>query len=303
MASASGCLLQSNGQVQIVFAPMTWLSSFWRSSIGGKVTMAVTGLLLFGFVVSHLLGNLQLLQGPDKINGYAKWLHDLGPLLWVARIGLLAIFVLHVVTAMRLSRQNKAARPVPYAKQDTVQATMASRSMLLSGVTLLVFLIYHLLHFTFGVTNAEHYAAKAAGAGGHDVYTMVTKSFGVPAIAIAYAVFQVVLFLHLSHGIQSMAQTVGFHHARYTKMIKTVSFLVALAIAGGNALQAGQPGQQAQVQGAGRWQWFGRSRRCFVDGRTRLPGRVLLLSGQSSPRALDCRARWHQRCQELPQRR
>jgi succinate dehydrogenase / fumarate reductase, cytochrome b subunit len=215
---------------------MTWLSSFWRSSIGGKVTMAVTGLMLFGFVVSHLLGNLQILQGPDKLNGYAKWLHDLGPLLWVARIGLLVIFVLHVATAIRLSRANKAARPVPYERPNTVQATMASRSMLLSGMSLLVFVIYHLLHFTFGVTNPSHHELKAQGAGGHDVYAMVTTSFGNPAIAIAYAAFMVVLFLHLSHGIQSMAQTIGFHHARYTPMIKTVSFLVALAIAGGNAL-------------------------------------------------------------------
>jgi succinate dehydrogenase / fumarate reductase cytochrome b subunit len=214
---------------------MSWLTSFWRSSIGGKVTMAVTGLMLFGFLVSHLLGNLLLLQGRDKINAYAKWLHDLGPLLWVMRIGLLAVFVLHVATAIRLSRANKAARPVAYRKPNTVQANMASRSMLLSGLTLLVFIIYHLMHFTFGVTNPGHHALKAAGAGGHDVYAMVTTSFGNPAIAIAYAVFQVVLFLHLSHGLQSMAQTVGIHHARYTPMIKTVSFLVALAIAGGNA--------------------------------------------------------------------
>ena len=111
---------------------MSWLTSFWRSSIGGKVTMAVTGFMLFGFVVTHLLGNLQLLRGPDKINAYAKWLHDLGPLLWVMRIGLLAVFILHVATAIRLSRANKAARPVAYRKPNTVQANMASRSMLLS---------------------------------------------------------------------------------------------------------------------------------------------------------------------------
>jgi len=200
--------------------------------------MAVTGLLLFGFVVSHLVGNLQLLQGPDAINGYAKWLHDLGPMLWVARIGLLAVFVLHIVTAIRLTQANKAARPVAYAKPNTVQATMASRSMVLSGLSLLVFTVYHLLHFTFGVTNPEHHALKAQAAEGHDVYTMVITSFNVPAIAIAYAAFQVVLFLHLCHGIQSMAQTIGLHHARYTPMIRTVSFLVALAVAGGNALLA-----------------------------------------------------------------
>ncbi len=217
---------------------MTWLSSFWRSSIGGKVTMAVTGVLLFGFVVAHLLGNLQLLKGPDAINSYAKMLHDLGPLLWVMRIGLLVVFLLHVVTAIRLSRANKAARPVAYAKEATMQASLASRSMVLSGLSLLAFIVYHLLHFTFGITNPDHMARKAAGAGGHDVYSMVTASFANPAIATAYAAFQLVLFLHLNHGLQSFAQTIGFHHGRYTPMIKQLSFLLAALVAGGNVCLA-----------------------------------------------------------------
>ncbi len=221
---------------------MTWLTDFWRSSIGGKVTMAVTGVLLFGFVVAHLLGNLLLLAGPDAINSYAKWLHDKGPLLWVARIGLIAIFLLHIVTAIRLSRANKVARPVAYAKEATMQASMASRSMLWSGLSLLVFVVYHLLHFTFGVTNAEHFAKKAAPStaawNGHDVHAMVVASFQVPVIAIAYAAFQLVLFLHLLHGLQSFAQTLGVHHARYTPMIKKLSVLLAAAIAGGNVLLA-----------------------------------------------------------------
>ena len=126
-------MLQSNGPLRILRRSMTWLFEFWRSSIGGKVTMAVTGLLLFGFVLMHLLGNLQLFAGPDKINAYAKMLADMGALLWVARIGLAAVFVLHVVTAIRLSRANRAARPVAYAKEDTVQATFASRSMVFSS--------------------------------------------------------------------------------------------------------------------------------------------------------------------------
>ncbi|MBL9079192.1 MAG: succinate dehydrogenase cytochrome b subunit [Planctomycetes bacterium] len=217
---------------------MSWLFDFWRSSIGGKVTMAITGLLLFGFVLAHLLGNLQLLAGPEKLNAYAKMLADTGALLWVARIGLLAVFVLHVVTAIRLARGNRAARPVAYAKEATVQATFASRSMVFSGLSLLVFVVYHLLHFTFGVTNPEHYARKGAGAGGHDVYAMVTQSFAVPAIAIAYAAFQIVLFLHLRHGMQSLAQTLGLNHGRYTPMIRTLSFLLAALIAGGNLLLA-----------------------------------------------------------------
>src|SRR5688572_26180689 len=137
---------------------MTWLIGFWRSSIGGKVTMAVTGLLLFGFVVAHVLGNLLLFAGPDSINAYAKSLADLGPLLWLLRIGLLAVFVLHVVTGLRIARQNRTARPVAYTKEATIQASFASRSMVFSGVTVLAFVVYHLLHFTFGVTNPDHFA-------------------------------------------------------------------------------------------------------------------------------------------------
>lgn len=221
---------------------MTWMTDFWRSSIGGKATMAVTGLLLFGFVVAHLLGNLQLLKGADAINNYAKMLHDLGPLLWVARIGLLVVFVLHVATAIRLSRANKAARPVAYAKGATMQATMASRSMVLSGLTVGAFLVYHLAHFTFGAVHGAG-AAKAtevanAAWNGHNVHAMVTGSFADPLVVTLYVAAQVVLFLHLSHGIQSLAQTLGFHHGRYTPMVRSLSVVLALAIAGGNAFLA-----------------------------------------------------------------
>ena len=217
---------------------MTWLLDFWRSSIGGKVTMAITGALLFGFVVAHLLGNLLLLSGPEAINAYAKWLAEKGYLLWLARIGLLAVFVLHVVTAIRLSRANRQARPVAYVNQSTVQATFASRSMVLSGLTLLVFVVYHLLHFTFGVTNPEHYARKGLDAGGHAVYAMVTASFSVPGISIAYVVFQIVLFLHLRHGIQSFMQTLGLSHDRYTPLVRALSVVLAAFVAGGNIVLA-----------------------------------------------------------------
>jgi succinate dehydrogenase / fumarate reductase cytochrome b subunit len=159
-------------------------------------------------------------------------------MLWVARIGLLAIFVLHVLTGIRLARANKAARPVAYAREATMQATFASRSMVLTGLSTLAFVVYHLLHFTFGAVHGDFVAKKAAGAGGHDVYAMVTASFGSLPIAVAYAVFQVVLFLHLKHGIQSLAQTLGLSHGRYVPMVKALSFVLAAAIAGGNILLA-----------------------------------------------------------------
>jgi succinate dehydrogenase / fumarate reductase cytochrome b subunit len=225
----------------LLASQMTWLLGFWRSSIGAKVTMAVTGLLLFAFVVAHLLGNLKLLSGPAAINSYAKMLADLGSLLWLARIGLLLVFVLHVVTGLRLARMSRAARPVAYEKDATIQASFASRSMVFSGLTLLVFVVYHLLHFTLGVTNPGDFAKKAAGAGsaaGHDVYSMVAASFSVPAIAVAYVAFQLVLWLHLRHGVQSMAQTLGINHPRYTPWISTLSVALATLVAGGNVMLA-----------------------------------------------------------------
>ena len=223
--------------------PQTYMSrthAFWRSSIGSKTLMAITGVLLFLFVVAHLVGNLQIFAGPEKLNGYAKMLADLGPLLWVARLSLLAIFVLHVATAIRLSRANKKARPVPYAREETIQATFASRSMLLSGLSLRAFVVYHLMHFTFGAVHGDDYVLKQGG-GGHDVYAMVVASFSQAPIAFAYIAFQVLLFFHLSHGLQSFAQTIGVNHARYTPKIKSLSFLLAALVAGGNILLALAP--------------------------------------------------------------
>ena len=189
---------------------MTWLTDFWRSSIGGKVTMAVTGFLLFGFVVAHLVGNLQLLAGPEAINGYAKWLHDRGALLWVARIGLLAVFVVHVVTALRLARANKVARPVAYAKEATIQASFASRSMVLSGVSLLVFVIYHLLHLTTGQAHRDFVQG--------DVYHNLVSPLGgfqVWWIAAVYIIANLALGLHLYHGVWAMFGSLGLTSRRF----------------------------------------------------------------------------------------
>ena len=203
--------------------------------------MAITGLLLFGFVVAHLLGNLQLLAGsPDPINAYAAFLKGNPALLWSMRLGLLFVFVLHVVTGIRLTRANKAARPVAYCKAATIDASFASRSMALSGISLLVFVVLHLLHFTLGVIEPAAFAQQTRldGAPVHHVYAMVTAGFAVPWIVIVYVASQLVLFLHLSHGIQSLCHTLGLHHARYTPMIRTLSIVFAAVLAGGNALLA-----------------------------------------------------------------
>lgn len=214
---------------------MTWLQKFWQSSIGGKVIMAITGALLFVFLIGHLLGNLQLLLGRDAINHYAQWLHDRPGLVWAARIGLLVVFLLHVITGVRLSLRNRAARPVGYVHEDTVVASWASRSMLFTGITTLVFLIYHLLHFTVGGIGGG-YELKLVDPHTLDVYAMMTHGFANPAIATVYIAFMVLLYFHLSHGMQSLMQTLGCNHGRYRPMIVKASFGLAVLIAGGNIL-------------------------------------------------------------------
>ena len=185
------------------------------SSIGAKTLMALTGLGLVGFVIAHMLGNLQIYAGPEKLNAYAKTLQDLGPGLWVARLGLLALFGLHFATALRLVRANKAARPTPYVKKVEERTTYAARTMWMSGLIVLAFVLYHLAHFTLRVTG-EGFGGPAyeLATGGHDVYRMVVDGFGVWWVSALYIVANVLLGLHISHGASSAFQTLGVRHPR-----------------------------------------------------------------------------------------
>lgn len=214
---------------------MTWLQKLLRSSIGAKWVMAVTGVLLFLFLIGHLLGNLQLWLGPAAINAYADFLQSKPALVWTVRIGLLVVFVVHVVCGVRLTLENMRARPVGYAREETVQASWASRHMLLTGITTGVFLIYHLLHFTVGAVGGG-YEVKIVDPHKLDVYAMMVRGFANPAIALVYISFMVLLYFHLSHGVQSFAQTLGVNHPRFTPAIRRLSVLFALLIAGGNIL-------------------------------------------------------------------
>lgn len=216
---------------------MSWLLDCWRTSIGGKVTMAVTGLLLFLFVLGHLLGNLQLLQGADAINAYAHWLKGHPLLLWPARLGLLAVFALHVATGVRLARENRMARPVPYTRKGYRQADLASRSMVWTGLTVLAFVVYHLLHFTMGITNPDHFA-RVDALGRHDVYGMVVAGFATPGIALVYVAANVILFLHLAHGARSLVQTLGLDRLAASRPVRAGCWLLAGVLAGGNVLLA-----------------------------------------------------------------
>jgi succinate dehydrogenase / fumarate reductase, cytochrome b subunit len=196
--------------------------------------MAITGLLLVGFVIAHMLGNLQIFLGADKLNNYAKTLQSLGGLLWVARIGLLVIFFVHLSTAIRLTLENKSARPVPYAVFNTHKASFASRTMPQTGIIIALFVVYHILHFTVRATNPE-YSNLMTPDGHADVYAMVVSGFTNPIISLIYIVAQAVLALHISHGFFSVFQTIGLNHPSKDAKVKLISNALAFLIFIGNS--------------------------------------------------------------------
>ena len=212
---------------------MNRLVRLFGASIGRKLLAATTGFLLLAFLIGHLFGNLKVFQGQEALNSYAEFLQG-HPLVWVFRAGLLTVFVLHMWATLSLARENRAARPVPYARYRPKAATLVSRSMVVSGVLILLFVVIHLLHFTFGVIGP----AGAEFARAHeqlDVYTMVVQSFQNPWIAGGYTVAMLVLGLHLLHGASSAFQTFGARHESYDGLIKAFSLAVVAVLALGNA--------------------------------------------------------------------
>jgi succinate dehydrogenase / fumarate reductase cytochrome b subunit len=197
-------------------------ASFLETTIGKKVVMAVTGILLFGFLLAHMAGNLQFFLGPEKLNTYAENLHHLGPILWAMRIGLLAAAVLHIASSISLVRTQRKARPVGYAKRQNVGSTYASRTMYWSGPIVLAFLIYHLLHFTIGSVHPQFRELKP--------YENVVVAFSNPAVSIAYIIAMVLLGLHLYHGLWSMFQTLGAAHPRHTPKLKAFAKLFTVIV-------------------------------------------------------------------------
>jgi succinate dehydrogenase / fumarate reductase, cytochrome b subunit len=181
--------------------------SFFGSTIGKKVIVAVTGLILLGFVVGHLAGNLQIFAGPKKLNDYADFLHNAKALLWGTRIGLLGSVALHIVATIQLTRRNRASRPVKYAAHEMVQASLPSRFMIWSGIFLFFYIIYHIMHFTLGVPHPNFDA--------HDIYANVVIGFSQWPVVVVYTLAMISLGFHLYHGIASVFQTLGFNHPRY----------------------------------------------------------------------------------------
>jgi succinate dehydrogenase / fumarate reductase cytochrome b subunit len=199
---------------------MNLLASLFQSSIGKKLLMAFTGLVLFGFATGHLVGNLQIFLPPEKINAYGLLLESLGGALWLIRLFLLACVVIHIWLAIQLTVENRAARPTGYGVDHTSRATLASRVMARTGLVVLAFLIFHLAHFTVRVGHpewSEHTYRLASGTAVRDVYSMVVQGFSNLGVSIFYIIAVGLLSYHLSHGIVSMLQSLGLKNERWTR--------------------------------------------------------------------------------------
>ena len=204
---------------------MNRTDAFARSTIGRKVVMAVTGLVLFGFVFAHMLGNLQMfLPDHEAINHYGEFLREIlhGGGIWVARAVLLGSVALHIWAAWSLTRTSWKARPVPYKVVTPDASTYASRTMRWSGPIVFLFIVYHLLHFTIGSVHPEF----VDGA----VYRNVIVGFSVWPVAVVYVIAILALGLHLRHGAWSMLQTLGASHPQWDRVRKLAATVFTVII-------------------------------------------------------------------------
>ena len=206
-----------------------------RSTVFQKITMAITGLLLIGFVITHLAGNISL-YFPDStaFNAYADMLASLGTLLYVAEIGLLAMFIVHIVTAIQITRLNKAARPVGYKAYQTKggpsKANLSSRFMIVTGVLLLAFLVMHILQFKYGMGVSEGYVAEINGKQVRDLHRLVVETFQNPIYVVIYVFAMIMLAFHLRHGFWSAFQSLGARNPSLHNLLQKIAILLAVGI-------------------------------------------------------------------------
>ena len=236
---------------------MNPVGSLFRASIGKKFLMAATGVVLLAFITGHLVGNLQIFGSPDRINGYAHFLQSLGPVLWVVRLVLLACVIIHIWIAVLLTLENYRARPEKYDLNHTIQATLSSRTMRWTGVVVFAFILYHLAQFTVGWAQTDSFKSRlpeyTMAADFHllgfpvvarnqpvpDVYSMVFLGFANPFVSLFYILAVGLLSFHLSHGADSLFQTLGWRSGRWAGLLKKIVvlycvlyFLASLAIPG-----------------------------------------------------------------------
>ncbi len=213
---------------------MSWFGKYLKSSVGAKHVMAITGLMLVGFILMHMIGNLQIFVGQNAVNHYAASLKALGPLLWVARGGLVAIFLVHVFSALRIVSMNRAARPVRYKVVHSERSTFSSRVMAMSGIIVGAFLVFHLVHFTLGGGPMSENFNLIDSFGRHDVYNMTVLGFQKPLVAGVYILAILLLSMHLKHGVTSLFQSLGLNHPKYNGLIRMAGPGIASLVLIGN---------------------------------------------------------------------
>ena len=215
-------------------SPLATAARFYGSSIGKKVIVALSGIVLVLFLAGHLTGNLLMYAGQDPMNDYAEFLHGMahGAGIWIARIGLIVALVLHVSTTLQLVRMNRAARGTEYAKKNTVQASLSSRIMVVSGLTILSFIVFHILHFTARVGNDYDSIVQtmADGTTRHDVYSMVITGFQFWPTVLFYVIAMALLCSHLGHGVASIFQTLGLSTDKSWPLIRKAGTAFAIVI-------------------------------------------------------------------------
>jgi len=209
--------------------------ALWGTVIGKKVVMAVTGVVLVGFVIAHMLGNLKIFSGPTEINAYSRFLREVGTpelsygqLLWLVRIVLLVCVTLHITAAIQLTRMSWTARPIGYTVKRDIETTFAARVMRWGGVLLATFIVFHIMHFTLGAVGFRPGQFEDL-----HVYQNVVAGFSVWPVAAFYIVAMSALCLHLDHGIWSMLQTFGWSTARNAAALKILSRVIAIVVFAG----------------------------------------------------------------------
>jgi succinate dehydrogenase / fumarate reductase cytochrome b subunit len=202
---------------------MNRVLAFWHTSVGKKAVMAVTGILMVAYLVTHVLANLLVFQGPDKINAYSRFLHGTGGALWAARLVLIAAVVLHIAAAVQLTGRRQAARPVAYAAGRRPQvSTVASRTIRWGGVLIVVFLIYHVLHFTLGTVHPSFVEA--------DPYHNVAAGFGNPLVMLFYEIALAAIGLHLYHGVWSSGRSLGMSPPSPQPIKRKLALVLSVAL-------------------------------------------------------------------------
>jgi succinate dehydrogenase / fumarate reductase cytochrome b subunit len=205
---------------------MNRVIGFYGTTVGKKILMAVTGIVLFGYVIGHMLGNLQIYLGPEQINAYAELLHKSAAFLWTARTVLLFCLGVHVVAAVQIWLRNRASRPVKYRVFRPPAVDYAARTMAWSGPIIAVFIVYHILHLTTGSAHSDYEHLKP--------FHNVVVGFSDPLVAIVYIVANILLAIHLYHGVWSFFQTMGWDHPRFGSWRRGVAVLSAVVIGTAN---------------------------------------------------------------------